>query len=137
MGLDPADETEAALAPSDPRARLAALRVRLAPPDRGRDPSPVLPLGVPDLDAHLPGGGMAGMRFLRVHQRERAAGQHHALTPADIAARARHDGADGEALMGVAGEGLRAEGGLEQLHAVIPGKVMIAVAQHRQGITQR
>ncbi len=58
MGLDPADETEAALAPSDPRARLAALRVRLAPPDRGRDPSLVLPLGVPDLDAHLPGGGL-------------------------------------------------------------------------------
>ena len=58
MGLDPADETEAALAPSDPRARLAALRVRLAPPDRGRDPSPVLPLGVSDLDAHLPGGGL-------------------------------------------------------------------------------
>ncbi|XYD09621.1 ImuA protein [Methylobacterium sp. NMS12] len=59
MGLDPADETEAARPPGDPRARLAALRVRLAPPDRGRDPSPVLPLGVPDLDAHLPGGGLA------------------------------------------------------------------------------
>ncbi|MEH3061492.1 MAG: ImuA protein [Methylobacterium radiotolerans] len=59
MGLDPADETEAAIARGDPRARLAVLRARLAPPDRGRDPAPVLPLGVPDLDAHLPGGGLA------------------------------------------------------------------------------
>jgi protein ImuA len=59
MGLDPADETEAAIARGDPRARLAVLRARLAPPDRGRDPTPVLPLGVPDLDAHLPGGGLA------------------------------------------------------------------------------
>ncbi len=59
MGLDPADETEAAIARDDPRARLAVLRARLAPPDRGRDPVPVLPLGVPDLDAHLPGGGLA------------------------------------------------------------------------------
>ncbi|MGT2488810.1 ImuA protein [Methylobacterium oryzae CBMB20] len=58
MGLDPADETEAAIARGDPRARLADLRVRLAPPDRGREASPVLPTGVPDLDAHLPGGGL-------------------------------------------------------------------------------
>ncbi|SDA13404.1 protein ImuA [Methylobacterium sp. UNC378MF] len=58
MGLDPADETEGAIARADPRARLAALRARLAPPAGGRDLPPVLPLGVPDLDAHLPGGGL-------------------------------------------------------------------------------
>jgi protein ImuA len=59
MGLDPADETEREPAPGDPRARLATLRARLAPPVEGRDPRPVLPLGLPALDDHLPGGGLA------------------------------------------------------------------------------
>jgi protein ImuA len=58
MGLDPADETERAPAPGDPRTRLAALRARLAPPAGGRDLRPVLPLDLPALDAHLPGGGL-------------------------------------------------------------------------------
>ncbi|MCJ2072262.1 ImuA protein [Methylobacterium sp. J-030] len=58
MGLDPADETERTPAPGDPRMRLAALRAQLAPPVDGRAPRPVLPLGLPALDAHLPGGGL-------------------------------------------------------------------------------
>ncbi|WP_457105485.1 ImuA family protein [Methylobacterium sp. P5_C11] len=58
MGLDPADETERDPAPGGPRARLAALRARLAPSAGGRDLRPVLPLGLPALDAHLPGGGL-------------------------------------------------------------------------------
>ncbi|MGH1574085.1 ImuA family protein [Methylobacterium sp. P31] len=58
MGLDPADETERDPALGGPRARLAALRVRLAPPAGGRDLRPVLPLDLPALDAHLPGGGL-------------------------------------------------------------------------------
>ena len=61
MGLDPADETARALARGDPRARLAALRARLASPADGRAGlvlPPVLSLGLPALDAHLPGGGL-------------------------------------------------------------------------------
>ena len=58
MGLDPADETERDPARGLRQARLAALRARLAPPDGGRNPRPVLPLGLHALDAHLPGGGL-------------------------------------------------------------------------------
>lgn len=62
MGLDPADETGRASgrepARGDPRARLVALRAQLAPPMDDRAPRPILPLGLPDLDAHLPGGGL-------------------------------------------------------------------------------
>ncbi|MEG9527958.1 MAG: ImuA protein, partial [Hyphomicrobiales bacterium] len=58
MGLDPADEAERQPARSESRERLAALRARLAPPVDGRDRRPVLPLGLPALDTHLPGGGL-------------------------------------------------------------------------------
>ncbi len=58
MGLNPADETGRETPRGDPRARLAALRARLAPPVDGRVPRPVLPLGLPALDAHLPDGGL-------------------------------------------------------------------------------
>ena len=59
MGLDPADDTERASARGDPRARLDALRARLAPPASSRGLRPVLPLGLAALDQHLPGGGLA------------------------------------------------------------------------------
>lgn len=59
MGLDPADEAERAPARSAARERLADLRVRLAPPADARDRPPALSLGLPALDAHLPGGGLA------------------------------------------------------------------------------
>ena len=58
MGLDPADEAERQPARSESRERLAALRARLAPPVDGRDRRPVLPLDLPALDTHLPGGGL-------------------------------------------------------------------------------
>ncbi|MEL6059346.1 MULTISPECIES: ImuA family protein [unclassified Methylobacterium] len=63
MGLDPADETGRASgrtpARGEARARLAALRAQLVPPADGRVSCPILPLGLPALDAHLPGGGLA------------------------------------------------------------------------------
>lgn len=46
--------------PAPARERLAALRARLSGPAEGQPiPRPVLPLGLPALDAHLPGGGLA------------------------------------------------------------------------------
>lgn len=60
MGLDPADVTERMPARGDPQARLADLRARLAAPDAGQTRCPVLPLGLPALDANLPGGLVLG-----------------------------------------------------------------------------
>ncbi|WP_010685972.1 hypothetical protein [Methylobacterium mesophilicum] len=60
MGLDPADETGRASDRGESRARLAALRTRLAPPVDGRGSRPVLPQDLPALDAHLPGGLVLG-----------------------------------------------------------------------------
>ncbi|MDP4002843.1 ImuA family protein [Methylobacterium sp. NEAU K] len=59
MGLDPADETERARGPGSSRERLAALRARLSGPGGPAVPHPVLPLGLPGVDTHLPGGGLA------------------------------------------------------------------------------
>ena len=59
MGLDPANQTGRDPAPGDPRERLAALRACLSGPGGRRHPPPVLPLGLPAIDAHLPGGGLA------------------------------------------------------------------------------
>jgi protein ImuA len=70
MGLDPVDETGREPSRADPRARLAALRARLAPPAGGSagelaggstaGPAgrPVLSLGPRPPDACLPGGGL-------------------------------------------------------------------------------
>ena len=59
MGLDPADENQREPARGDRRERLAVLRARLAPQADVRSTPQVLPLGLPALDTHLPGGGLA------------------------------------------------------------------------------
>ena len=59
MGPDPANQTGRDPALGSPRERLAALRARLAGPGGPAAPPPVLPLGLPAINAHLPGGGLA------------------------------------------------------------------------------
>ena len=75
--------------------------------------------------------GIAGVRLLRVHQRQRAGRQHVVRAAALVATGTLEDGADGEGIVAVTPEWLAGEVRMEQLHPGQPGARQQTIGVHQ------